>query len=902
MLEEMEGVGNGDTLVSSVTLVGVIIVGAIVKLDVGVTVTARLCVDTTDTVVSNVGDTVTLDILVDVNNSRLVVGGIGDVTSTLEVAVRLTSEELTMVEMGSLIKLVDTTAEVILAEDATVSVIDVVNDGVISDGNALVVVLIAALEKIEVVGLVILSVGGIGDVTSTLEVAVGLTSEEPMMVEMGSLIKLVETTTEVIIADDATVSVIDVVNDGVISDRNALVVVLIAALEKIEVVGLVILSVGGIGDVTITLEVAVGLTSEEPMMVEMGSLIKLVETTTEVIIAEDATVSVIDVVNDGVISDGNALVVVLIAALEKIEVVGLVILSVGGIGDVTITLEVAVGLTSEEPMMVEMGSLIKLVETTTEVIIAEDATVSVIDIVSDGVISDGNALVVVLIATLEKVGVVGLVILSVDGVGDVTITLEVAVGLNSEEPMMVEMGSLIKLVETTREVIIAEDATVSVIDVVNDGVISDGNALVVVLIATLEKVGVVGLVILSVDGVGDVTITLEVAVGLNSEEPMMVEMGSLIKLVETTREVIIAEDATVSVIDVVNDGVISDGNALVVVLIATLEKVGVVGLVILSVDGVGDVTITLEVAIGLNSEEPMMVEMGSLIKLVETTTEVIIAEDATVSVIDVVNDGVISDGNTLVVVLIATLEKVGVVGLVILSVDGVGDVTITLEVAVGLTSEEPMMVEMGSLIKLVETTTEVIIAEDATVSVIDVVNDGVISDGNALVVVLIATLEKMGVVGLVILSVGGIGDVTSTLEVAVGLTSEVLTTVALKDCVTSEVCKAVDETIGELGMGDTGLLVNGILEVTSLKLRIVENSPLPSTSEVIKADVPIVTLETVTTLVVTGIEVITLESIPLPSSSLPSSLILLSLLLLYCGQIIVSTVSSFILKIIFKYH
>ena len=812
MLEEMEGVGNGDTLVSSVTLVGVIIVGAIVKLDVGVT---RLCVDTTDTVVSNVGDTVTLDILVDVNNSRLVVGGIGDVTSTLEVAVRLTSEELTMVEMGSLIKLVDTTAEVILA--------------------------------------------------------------------------------------DATVSVIDVVNDGVISDGNALVVVLIAALEKIGVVGLVILSVGGIGDVTITLEVAVGLNSEEPMMVEMGSLIKLVETTTEVIIAEDATVSVIDVVNDGVISDGNALVVVLIAALEKIGVVGLVILSVGGIGDVTITLEVAVGLTSEEPMMVEMGSLIKLVETTTEVIIAEDATVSVIDVVNDGVISDGNALVVVLIAALEKV-VVGLVILSVGGIGDVTITLEVAVGLNSEEPMMVEMGSLIKLVETTTEVIIAEDATVSVIDVVNDGVISDGNALVVVLIATLEKVGVVGLVILSVDGVGDVTITLEVAVGLNSEEPMMVEMGSLIKLVETTTEVIIAEDATVSVIDVVNDGVISDGNALVVVLIATLEKVGVVGLVILSVDGVGDVTITLEVAVGLNSEEPMMVEMGSLIKLVETTTEVIIAEDATVSVIDVVNDGVISDGNALVVVLIATLEKVGVVGLVILSVDGVGDVTITLEVAVGLNSEEPMMVEMGSLIKLVETTTEVIIAEDATVSVIDVVNDGVISDGNALVVVLIATLEKMGVVGLVILSVDGVGDVTSTLEVAVGLNSEELTIVALKDCVTSEVCKAVDETIGELGMGDTGLLVNGILEVTSLKLRIVENSPLPSTSEVIKADVPIVTLETVTTLVVTGIEVITLESIPLPSSSLPSSLILLSLLLLYCGQIIVSTVSSFILKIIFKYH
>ena len=106
MLEETVGVGNGVTLVSSVILLRVITVGTIVILDVGVTVTTRLCVDTTDTTLPKVGDTITLvksmppllvivgvtvstiDIFVDVNNTLVVSADeTGDVTMTLEVGV-----------------------------------------------------------------------------------------------------------------------------------------------------------------------------------------------------------------------------------------------------------------------------------------------------------------------------------------------------------------------------------------------------------------------------------------------------------------------------------------------------------------------------------------------------------------------------------------------------------------------------------------------------------------------------------------------------------------------------------------------------------------------------------------------------------------------------------------------
>ena len=106
MLEETVGVGNGVTLVSSVILLRVITVGTIVILDVGVTVTTRLCVDTTDTTLPKVGDTITLvksmppllvivgvtvstiDIFVDVNNTLVVSADeAGDVTMTLEVGV-----------------------------------------------------------------------------------------------------------------------------------------------------------------------------------------------------------------------------------------------------------------------------------------------------------------------------------------------------------------------------------------------------------------------------------------------------------------------------------------------------------------------------------------------------------------------------------------------------------------------------------------------------------------------------------------------------------------------------------------------------------------------------------------------------------------------------------------------
>ena len=306
--------------------------------------------------------------------------------------------------------------------------------------------------------------------------------------------------------------------------------------------------------------------------------------------------------------------------------------------------------------------------------------------------------------------------------------------------------------------------------------------------------------------------------------------------------------------------------------------------------------------------------MISLKKLIEV---IFIAEDTTVSVIDIVNDGVISDVNSiLVVVLLIALEKVGVSSIV---------ENIALDVL-------GVMVKVG-VISIVENMPTVVAFAVLGIKV----KDGVISVVENTALDVLGVMVKVGVISVVenmpivvafaVLGIKVKDGVISIVETVLALTvlkNIAVLSVALKDCVTfilvviivalliatSEDCKIVDETIGGLGKGDTGVLVKGMLDVTSLKLIIVENSPLPSTSEVlkvgstsevIKVDVPIltdsdgITLEnTVTTLLVAEVEIITLESIPLPSSPLPSYL--LSLLLLCCGQIIVSTESSFILK------
>lgn len=224
----------------------------------------------------------------------------------------------------------------------------------------------------------------------------------------------------------------------------------------------------------------------------------------------------------------------------------------------------------------------------------------------------------------------------------------------------------------------------------------------------------------------------------------------------------------------------------------------------------------------------MVVEISSMEEIVEITAEVtLIVDGATVSVniilvgsmIDIVNDGVIIDGSTGLVVLLIEVLNVTVK-------DGVKSMDVLVKV--GVNSIEDVL----KIVLVLETTT------------------------------ILSLVLKV--------------CVSSTLAVAVKLNAALL-------ILTSVVCKLilelsvaiVDETIGRLDRGDIDdkVVVKDMLGVTSLKLRLVKN-PLPSGSEVnsplpINSDV--IRLEDVTTLLIlvgnNNVEANKLVSIPLPGSS-----------------------------------
>ena len=675
-----------------------------------------------------------------------------------------------------------------VAEDASLTSIDVITNDTDVDGDAL------TLTAVTTAGSGTVAINGVsvdytpaanfnGEEVITYTVSDGTLTDEGTLTitvtpENDAPVAVADTAT---VAEDASLTSIDVITNDTDVDGDAL------TLTAVTTAGSGTVAINGVsvdytpaanfnGEEVITYTVSDGTLTDEGTLTitvtpENDAPVAVADTAT---VAEDASLTSIDVITNDTDVDGDAL------TLTAVTTAGSGTVAINGVsvdytpaanfnGEEVITYTVSDGTLTDEGTLTitvtpENDAPVAVADTAT---VAEDASLTSIDVITNDTDVDGDALTLTAVTTAGS-GTVAINGVSVDYTpaanfnGEEVITYTVSDGTLTDEGTLTitvtpENDAPVAVADTAT---VAEDASLTSIDVITNDTDVDGDALTLTAVTTAGS-GTVAINGVSVDYTpaanfnGEEVITYTVSDGTLTDEGTLTitvtpENDAPVAVADTAT---VAEDASLTSIDVITNDTDVDGDALTLTAVTTAGS-GTVAINGVSVDYTpaanfnGEEVITYTVSDGTLTDEGTLTitvtpENDAPVAVADTAT---VAEDASLTSIDVITNDTDVDGDALTLTAVTTAGS-GTVAINGVSVDYTpaanfnGEEVITYTVSDGTLTDEGTLTitvtpENDAPVAVADTAT---VAEDASLTSIDVITNDTDVDGDALTLTAVTT-------------------------------------------------------------------------------------------------------------------------------------------------------------------